>query len=111
SHLIYHGSEPSVSPRPSKKGARKIFSLPEDVNIALASGFMIATKGWDSIRRIKVPKGWKFVVNGSVNTYRVEKNFTKFENPDIFELRRGFLNDKELSLLLYSADTLLLPYR
>jgi glycosyltransferase involved in cell wall biosynthesis len=110
-HLIYHGAEPSILPPPNKKEARRIFSLPEESNIALASGFMTATKGWDIIRKMKVPDGWKIVINGAKNHYNVERHAAKFDNPDVIQLHNGFLNDMELSLLFYSVDTVILPYK
>jgi glycosyltransferase involved in cell wall biosynthesis len=110
SHLIYHGSEPSLIPPPDKREARRKFSLPEEGNIALALGFLTATKGLDIIRKIKVPAGWKIVFNTSRNHYNMEKIKERFENEGVIELGKGFLADKELSLLLYSADALILPY-
>jgi glycosyltransferase involved in cell wall biosynthesis len=111
SHLIYHGSEPSLIPAPDKREARRKFSLPEEGNIALALGFLTATKGLDIIRKMKVPAGWKIVVNTSRNHYNMEKIKEKFDNDGVIELGRGFLTDKELSLLLYAADALILPYK
>jgi glycosyltransferase involved in cell wall biosynthesis len=111
SHLIYHGAEPSLIPAPDKMEARRKFSLPEEGNIALALGFLTATKGLDIIRKMKVPAGWKIVVNTSRNHYNMEKVKEKFDNEGVIELGKGFLADKELSLLLYSADALILPYK
>jgi glycosyltransferase involved in cell wall biosynthesis len=111
SQLIYHGSEPSLIPAPDKREARRKFSLPEEGNIALALGFLTATKGLDIIRKMKVPAGWKIVVNTSRNHYNMEKIKEKFDNEGVIELGRGFLTDKELSQLLYSADALILPYK
>ncbi|MGA9743656.1 MAG: glycosyltransferase family 4 protein [Nitrososphaeraceae archaeon] len=111
SHLIYHGSEPSLIPAPDKMEARRKFSLPEEGNIALALGFLTATKGLDIIRKMKVPAGWKIVVNTSRNHYNMEKIKEEFDNEGVIELGKGFLVDKELSLLLYSADALILPYK
>ncbi|MGA7141642.1 MAG: glycosyltransferase, partial [Nitrososphaeraceae archaeon] len=110
SHLIYHGAEPSLIPAPDKMEARRKFSLPEEGNIALALGFLTATKGLDIIRKMKVPAGWKIVVNTSKNHYNMEKVKEKFDNEGVIELGKGFLTDKELSVLLYSADALILPY-
>lgn len=107
--MIYHGSEPNVPPT-DKSESRKKFLLPEDVNIALAFGFMTATKGWDIIEKMKVPKEWKIVVNTSKNHYSNE-TVKKIENAGVINLNRGFINDRELSLLLYSADALILPYK
>jgi hypothetical protein len=48
--LIYHGAEPSSMPPLDRNEARKIFSLPKSEKIALAVGFMTASKGWVIIR-------------------------------------------------------------
>ena len=111
STLIYHGAEPSSSPPLDRNEARRMFSLPERENIALAVGFMTATKGWDIIEKMKIPKGWKVVINTSRNHYGREKLKDRFENEGIINLNRGFLSDKELSLLFYCVDALILPYK
>lgn len=112
SYLIYHGSEPSVPPPTDKNEVRKKFLLPEDANIALAVGFMTATKGWDMIKKMSVPNDWKIVINTSKNHYSKEGEVKKkFENDGVIDLNRGFLDDRELSLLLYSVDALILPYK
>jgi glycosyltransferase involved in cell wall biosynthesis len=111
STLIYHGAEPSISPPLDRKGVRKMLLLPEDTNIALALGFTTATKGWDIIQNMKIPKDWKVVINTSRNHYGREKLNIKFENEGVINLNRGFLSNKELSLLFYCADALLLPYK
>jgi glycosyltransferase involved in cell wall biosynthesis len=109
--LIYHGAEPSVSPPTDISEMRKKLLLPEDVNIALAIGFMTATKGWDIIKKMSVPKDWKIVINTSKNHYSRETVKKNFENDGVINLNRGFINDRDLSLLLYSADALILPYK
>ena len=88
-----------------------MFSLPERENIALAVGFMTATKGWDIIGKMKIPDGWKVVINTSRNHYGREKLKDRFENKGVINLNRGFLSDKDLSLLFYCADALILPYK
>jgi hypothetical protein len=111
SNLIYHGAEPSISPPLDRKEVRKLFLLPEHSKIALAVGFMTATKGWDLIGKMRVPNGWKVVINTSRNHYGREKLNDKFENEGVINLKRGFLSDTELSLLFYCADALILPYK
>jgi glycosyltransferase involved in cell wall biosynthesis len=111
SNLIYHGAEPSISPPLDRREVRKLFLLPEDKKIALAVGFMTATKGWDVIGKMKVPKDWKVVINTSRNHYGREKLNDKFENEGVINLNRGFLSETELSLLFYCADALVLPYK
>jgi hypothetical protein len=111
STLIYHGAEPSISPPLDRKEVRKMLLLPEDTNIALAIGFTTATKGWDVIRKMRIPKDWKVVINTSQNHYGREKLNVKFENEGVINLNRGFLSDKELSLLFYCVDALILPYK
>ncbi|HEY7228524.1 MAG TPA: glycosyltransferase [Nitrososphaeraceae archaeon] len=109
--LIYHGAESICSPPINRNEARKIFSLPEGENLALAVGFMTATKGWDIIGKMKIPKGWKIVINTSRNHYGREKLNDNFENEGVINLNRGFLSDRDLSLLLYCVDALILPYK
>ena len=111
SNLIYHGAEPSISPPLDRKEVRKLFLLPEHSKIALAVGFMTATKGWDVIKKMKVPKDWKVVINTSRNHYGREKLNDNFENEGVINLKRGFLSDTEMSLLFYCADALILPYK
>ncbi|MGH9972315.1 MAG: glycosyltransferase family 4 protein [Nitrososphaeraceae archaeon] len=110
-HLIYHGAEPSISTPAHKKEARQKFSLPEESKIALASGFVTATKGWNLLNKMKVPKGWNIVINGSKNHYNVERHSIKYNSSNIIELQQGFLNDEQLSLLFYAADAVILPYK
>lgn len=111
SSVIYHGAEPSISPPLNRRDVRRMFLLPENTKIALAIGFMTATKGWDIIKKMTVPKGWKVVVSTSRNHYGKEKVIEKFENKNVIDLNRGFLSDKELSLLFYCVDALILPYK
>jgi len=111
SSLIYHGAEPNTSPPLDRSKVRKMFSLPEHEKIALAVGFMTATKGWDIIGKMKVPDGWKVVINTARNHYGREKLNDQFENQGVINLNRGFLSDKDLSLLFYCADALILPYK
>jgi glycosyltransferase involved in cell wall biosynthesis len=111
STLIYHGAQPNISPPMDRKEARKKFLLPEKANIALAIGFMTATKGWDIIEKMKMPEGWKVVINTSQNHYGREKLKDRFENEGVINLNRGFLSDEDLSLLFYCADALILPYK
>jgi len=109
--LIYHGAEPSSMPPLDRNEARKIFSLPKSEKIALAVGFMTATKGWDIIRKMKIPNDWKVVINTSHNHYGREKLENTIENEGVINLNRGFLSDRDLSLLFYCADALILPYK
>jgi glycosyltransferase involved in cell wall biosynthesis len=60
---------------------------------------------------MKVPKGWKVVINTSRNHYNRERLEGRFENQGVINLNRGFLSDRELSLLFYCADALILPYK
>jgi glycosyltransferase involved in cell wall biosynthesis len=110
-NLIYHGSEPSATAHSNKNVVRREFGIPEDHNIALASGFMTATKGWDIIRKMKVPKNWKIVVNSSRNHYNKERHERNFDNPGVVQLQMGFLTEHQLSLLFHAADALILPYK
>jgi glycosyltransferase involved in cell wall biosynthesis len=109
-HVIYHGAEPS-SIR-NKEGARSMFSLPQDGRIALAVGFKTATKGWDILEKINVPRDWFIVVNPSKNPYNSKERVDLgFRNDHVIDLQKDLLDEEELSCLYYAADATILPYR
>ena len=127
-HLIYHGAEPAILPSVPKAKAREIFSLPKDKMIAVAIGFGTATKGWDILNKIDMPDGWMMVLNSSKGHFSKEQsvydiqhtrntsnsndyNNNNNNNKKIIDLRRGFLKDEELSMLLYASDLVVLPYK
>lgn len=116
--VIYHGAEPAISTDPdNKKCARSMFSLPQDGRIALALGFKTNTKGWDIIKKMDIPEGWRIVINSSRSSYYNTENYDeKWEegnnkNNNIIDLQRGFLSEEELSMLFYAADAVILPYK
>jgi glycosyltransferase involved in cell wall biosynthesis len=125
-HVIYHGAEPAILSSVPKAKAREIFSLPEDKMIAVAIGFSTATKGWDILSKIDMPNGWMLVLNSSKGHFNKEKgvydvqhgrksnsrrkSITDYKNK-IIDLRRGFLKEEELSMLLYASDVVMLPYK
>jgi glycosyltransferase involved in cell wall biosynthesis len=108
--VILHGAEPSSSVRLSQNEARKMFNLPESGRIALALGFMTATKGWDIIRKMNIPEGWTVVVNSSKNHYNTEKFNPNLVKKNVVNLQKDFLTEEDLSLLFSSADAVILPY-
>ncbi|MDQ4012101.1 MAG: glycosyltransferase [Thermoproteota archaeon] len=108
--VILHGAESSSSANISQDEARKWFNLPEFGRIALALGFMTATKGWDIIEKMNIPEGWTIVVNSSKNHYNTEKFNPNFVKKNIINLQKDFLTEKELSFLFSSADAVILPY-
>jgi glycosyltransferase involved in cell wall biosynthesis len=137
-HVIYHGCEPTPSVSPDKKQARKYFGLPTESRVALAVGFRTVTKGWDILPKLKLPKEWVILTNSSTGHYSVEtlelewqrknkfrkgndskeeeyryhdRHYDNTDGPNIIDLERGFLSEKELSLLFYASDVLLLPYK
>ena len=122
-HVIYHGAEPAILPSVPKAKAREIFSLPQDNMIALAIGFSTATKGWDILSRVDMPNGWMMVLNSSKGHFNKEKSIYAIQhgrsssssstdyNNKIIDLRRGFLKEEELSMLLYASDVVMLPYK
>ena len=123
-HVIYHGAEPAILPPVPKAKARDIFSLPQDKMIAVAIGFSTATKGWDILSKIDVPNGWIMLLNSSKGHFNKEESVYDVQhgrssssstdyknNKKIIDLRRGFLKDEELSVLLYASDVVLLPYK
>jgi glycosyltransferase involved in cell wall biosynthesis len=110
--VIYHGSESFISTRPTKNEARAKFSLPQEGRIALALGFRTATKGWDVLAKMKIPDGWSIVVSSSKNHYNKENlNLQLEKNNNIIILERDFLSEKDLGLLFYASDAIVLPYK
>jgi glycosyltransferase involved in cell wall biosynthesis len=126
-NVIYHGSSSSLSGLITKNEAIKRLCLPRigrlnndgyDTNsqnkkIALAFGFLTVTKGWDIFENIDIPPDWIIVLNHSKNYYCREiinqKNFQ--DNENIINLQKDFLSDHDLSLLMYAADAVILPYK
>ncbi len=114
--VIYHGAEPALSTVPNKKDARRSLSLPEKegFRIALALGFKNISKGWDILAKVSLPEGWKIVINSSKRYYDI-KNYDidpgLRNNKNIIDIQKGFLSEEDLSMLFYSADAVLLPYK
>jgi len=109
--VVYHGSDPYFKTGITRIEARKKMHLPEKGKLALAQGFITNTKGWDVIRKLKMPKDWKLVVNYSKNFYNNEKiNFECYDNK-VINLNRRYLSEEELSLLFFSCDVVFLPYK
>jgi glycosyltransferase involved in cell wall biosynthesis len=113
-NIIYHGAEPAITNIPDKKEIRKDFSLPIDKKIAVVIGFQTITKGWDLLNKVKMPEGWIMVTNSSKGDYNrenIDQSFNRNKDDDVIDLKRGYLDDKELSLLLCACDAVLLPYK
>jgi len=82
--------------------------------IALAIGFKTSTKGWDILNEIDLPENWLIIINSSKNHFNTEnykpKKIIK-DSTHFIDLQRDFLSDKDLSLLFYASDVVLLPYK
>ena len=116
--------EPSLSPFPNiKEEARLKFGIYFDdkdnkikriKRIALAIGFKTSTKGWDILNEIDLPENWLIIINSSKNHFNTEnykpKKIIK-DSTHFIDLQRDFLSDKDLSLLFYASDVVLLPYK
>ena len=111
--IIYHGAEPALINTPNKIAARKEFSLPIEKKIAVVVGFQTITKGWDLLNKVKMPNDWIMVTNSAKGDYNNETLDTHFKcnKNNVIDLKRGYLNDKELSILLSASDAVLLPYK
>jgi glycosyltransferase involved in cell wall biosynthesis len=114
--VIYHGAEPALSTVPNKKDARRSLSLPEKegIRLALALGFKNISKGWDILAKVSLPEGWKIVINSSKRYYDIKNYDIDPElrsNKNIIDIQKGFLSEEDLSMLFYSADAVLLPYK
>jgi glycosyltransferase involved in cell wall biosynthesis len=124
--VIYHGAEPSLNKHVKKREARESFSLPLNRKIALFFGFLTHTKGWDMLNDLDITDDWAVVINQSKNLFSLTKppsvddqNIRRIDHPidikntqndKIINLNRGFLTDKELSMLFYACDIIVLPY-
>jgi len=128
-NLIYHGSSSALQIPVTQKEARERLLLPsisrvnynnnKDNNnnmnkkIVLALGFLTATKGWDILENMEIPSDWIVVLNHSKNHYNREIIDLKSlkNNGKILNLQKDFLSDDDLSLLMYAADAVILPYK
>lgn len=105
----------------TKVEARKRLGL-QQYKLALAQGFFTATKGWDIISKVKMPKGCKIVINYS-NFYNNEEkldiglgnssnnNVSDTKSIQIINLNKKYLTEEEISLLFLSCDVVFLPYK
>ncbi len=110
--VIYHGSEPYQNKYIEQKKARSLLSLPEDDKIMLVQGFLTVTKGWDVIRKMDIPDGWKLVLNYSKNHYNKQIIDLKLDNKrNLINLGKDYLSEQDLSLLLFASDVIFLPYK
>jgi len=109
--VVYHGSTPHFANDLTRNEARKKMHLPENGRLALAQGFITNTKGWDIIKKVKMPKDWKIVVNYSKNFYNNEKIDFDFQDDKVINLNKRYLSEEELSLLFFSCDAVFLPYK
>lgn len=114
-NVVYHGSEPwSTTVKLSQKEARMILGLPQHGRLALAQGFFTSTKGWDIMKRMKMPDNWKLVVNYSKNHYNKEDTDIDLKNKvdnKIINLNKQYLSEEQLSMLFFSCDAVFLPYK
>lgn len=115
-NVVYHGSEPwPTTLKMTQKEAREKLGLPLEGKLALAQGFLTATKGWDIARKINLPNNWRLVINYSKNYYNTEKNGLDLGNSKsnkmIINLNKKYLSEEELSLLFFSCDAVFLPYK
>lgn len=113
--VIYHGSEPSYqSIDIEQKKARELLSLPidKDEKILLVQGFLTVTKGWDIIRKMNIPDGWKVVLNHSKDHYNKQIIDLNLDNKkNVINLGKDYLSEKDLSLLFFASDVVFLPYK
>ncbi|MDQ6723203.1 MAG: glycosyltransferase family 4 protein [Thermoproteota archaeon] len=110
--VIYHGAEPFQSVEIEQKEARKMLSLPENERIVLVQGFLTASKGWNIIKKMDIPEGWKLVINYSKNHYNKQMIDLKLNNKkNIIDLEKDYLSEEDLSLLFFASDIVFLPYK
>ena len=87
-------------------------SLPENEKIILIQGFLTATKGWDIVKKMNLPDGWKLVINYSQDHYNKQIIDLKLKNKkNIINLEKDYLSEKDLSILFFASDVVFLPYK
>ena len=112
--VIYHGSEPYLDIEIEQRKARGLLSLPieDDEKILLVQGFLTATKGWDVIRKMNIPNGWKLVLNHSKDHYNKQIIDLNLHNKrNLINLGKDYLSEEDLSLLFFASDVVFLPYK
>jgi len=110
--VIYHGSEPFQSVDVEQERAREMLSLPKKDRIILVQGFITASKGWNIIKKMNIPDGWKLVINYSKNHYNKQIINLKLNNKkNIINLEKDYLTEKDLSTLFFASDIIFLPYK
>ena len=78
----------------------------------MAVGFRTATKGWDILEKMNVPKGWTIVVSSSENHYiKYDLQLRVGNKSNIIILQNDFLSESDLSSLFYASDATILPYK
>ncbi|MBA3749950.1 MAG: glycosyltransferase family 4 protein [Nitrosopumilus sp.] len=110
--VIFHGAEPFHSIEIDQKEARRILLLPENERIVLVQGFLTASKGWNIIKKMYIPDGWKLVINYSKNHYNkqiIDLHLDSKKN--IINLGKDYLSEEDLSLLFFASDIIFLPYK
>ena len=86
--------------------------LPENEKIILVYGFITASKGWNIIKKMNIPDGWKLVINYSKNHYNKQIINLKLNNKkNIINLEKDYLTEKDLSTLFFASDIIFLPYK
>lgn len=114
--VIYHGAEPAIYPPIGKAEARKKLSIPLDngnvQRLVLAIGYRLDSKGWDIVKKLTLPDGWKLLVNTSKGFSEAEDLVLDWEgSSNIIDMKRGFLDEEDLSMLFYASDAIILPYK
>ena len=96
--VIYHGSEPYLDIGIEQRKARGLLSLPieDDEKILLVQGFLTATKGWEVIRKMNIPNGWKLVLNHSKDHYNKQIIDLNLHNKrNLINLGKDYLSEEE----------------
>ena len=100
-NVLYHGSNPHFDSDLTRNEARKRLHLPQKGRLALAQGFITNTKGWDIIRKIKMPKDWRLVVNYSKNFYNNEKIDFEFQDDKVINLNKRYLRRRTFIIVFF----------
>jgi len=106
--IIYHGAEPAFTSRIDKDKFRDQFHLPKKKMLVLAFGYSTEPKGFDILRKMKLPDDWVLVTKQTRHVRNIEEPIT-FSNS--IALTDDYMDEQTLSRLFFACDALVLPYR
>lgn len=106
--VIYHGAEPALTSKLDRNKLRDDLHLPRRKMLILAFGYSRNYKGFDILRRLKLPDGWVLVTKQTRHERSIEEPVA-MDNSIV--LNNEYMDEQSLSRLFFACDALILPYR